>query len=84
MRKERLEDLLRAALEPREILVENQSEQHRGHAGHDGIGDSHFHIKIRSERFANMSLLEQHRLVYDTIKTEFGEGLHALALDTGT
>lgn len=42
------------------------------------------HIKaiVVYEGFANHSMLEQHRMVYDTLKDELKSELHALALET--
>lgn len=83
MREKRLAEILKKGLQPRELNIENQSGKHRGHAGDDGSGESHFHIMVRAEKLAGLSLLEQHRVVYGLLQSELGNGLHALALDTG-
>ncbi|MES2903504.1 MAG: BolA/IbaG family iron-sulfur metabolism protein, partial [Pseudomonadota bacterium] len=37
---------LEAALHPVRLDLEDQSDHHRGHAGHDGRGESHFALTI--------------------------------------
>ena len=41
-----------------------------------------FFIKVKSEKFKDLSLVSQHRMVYDLIGKEFENSLHALKLDT--
>ena len=41
---------LTAALSPTRLVLDDQSEQHIGHAGHDARGESHFALIIESPR----------------------------------
>ncbi len=47
----------------------------------DGV---HLEAIVVSEKFIKLSLLERHRLVMNSLKQKFKEGLHALALKTFT
>jgi stress-induced morphogen len=46
-----------------------------------GTGD-HFRAEVVSDRFAGLSRVEQHRLVYDVFGTDIGGPIHALSLRT--
>ena len=49
----------------------------------DLMGDSnHYAAKIKSSRFNNLSKIEQHKLVYKSLKGKMGNELHALAIKT--
>ena len=49
----------------------------------DLMGDNnHYSAKIRSKIFKGMSKVEQHKLVYKSLKGKMGNELHALALET--
>jgi BolA family transcriptional regulator, general stress-responsive regulator len=74
---------LEAALQPSELVVEDDSGRHRGHRGASGGG--HFNVRIVAEAFRGMGLVERHRLIYDTLAVEMVGGIiHALALTTLT
>ena len=80
-------DALRARLQqslaPSELEVLDESWQHEGHAGADGTGSgTHFRVRISSSKFAGMSKVAQHRLVYDALRDFTAQGLHALAIET--
>ena len=76
-----IETRLRAAFAPRELIVENQSNRHAGHAGDDGSGESHFAVRIRSEDFAGQSRVARHRAVHKALGPDLVGEIHALALD---
>ena len=49
----------------------------------DLMGDSnHYAAVIKSTRFNNISKIEQHKLVYKSLKGKMGNELHALSLTT--
>lgn len=77
--KERLNKAL-MDLEPIFIEIIDDSESHRGHAGHNGSGESHFNIKIVSSAFNGKSMVDRHRMVNSLIKHEFTSTLHALSM----
>jgi stress-induced morphogen len=69
----RLEELLRAAFaDARELSVVDRT----------GGGD-HFHVTVASPRFAGLSLVDQHRLVYDALAEPLRDGtIHELRITT--
>lgn len=69
---------LTAALAPCEVQVQDDSHLHAGHAG--AREGRHFTVRIRSERFAGLSRLGRHRLVYDALGPLAAQGVHALAI----
>lgn len=44
--------------------------------------DIHLKAEVWWEGFKGMSLIQQHRAVYDTLKEELKETLHALGIET--
>ena len=75
-----IEQRLRAALAPARLVVTNDSSRHRGHAGDDGSGESHFTVEIESERFAGMSRVERQRAVNHALADLLRDRIHALAI----
>ena len=75
-----IEKRLSAALAPTRLAVINDSAKHRGHAGDDGSGESHFTVEIEAERFAGMSRLERQRAVNAALGDLMKERIHALAI----
>ena len=47
-------------------------------------GGDHFRAEIVSDRFAGLSRIDQHKLVYEIFGTEIGGPIHALSLKTST
>ena len=49
----------------------------------DLMGDSnHYSAIIKSELFNNLNKIEQHKLVYKSLKGKMGNELHALSITT--
>lgn len=76
---ERIETALRAALQPTEFTLQDDSHLHAGHAG--AREGSHYTVRLVSERFAGLNRVARHRLVYDALKEQMQAGIHALAID---
>ena len=72
---------LQAAFSPRLLEVVDDSESHRGHAGYQEGGESHFNVRMQSEKLAGLSRIARHRAVHDAIGPELIARIHALALD---
>lgn len=72
--------LLAEAFTPTRLAVTNDSEKHRGHAGHDASGESHFTVEIESAAFAGVSRLERQRMVNRALGDIPGQRVHALAI----
>ena len=47
-------------------------------------GGDHFRAEVVSERFAGLSRIEQHQLVYGVFGNEVGGAIHALSIKTST
>ncbi|HEU0097159.1 MAG TPA: BolA family protein [Allosphingosinicella sp.] len=75
-----IEQRLRAALAPTRLVVTNDSARHRGHAGDDGSGESHFSVEVESRRFAGMSRVERQRAVNRALADLLRDHVHALAI----
>jgi len=75
-----IEKKLTAALSPTFLEVINDSDSHRGHAGHDGSGESHFTVIIKSEAFRGETRVAQQRMVMGALKEELAGKIHALAI----
>jgi stress-induced morphogen len=73
MAVDRLRELLEQAFpEASELTVSDRT----------GGGD-HFQVGVRSERFNGLSLVEQHRLVYDALADPLADGtIHELRIWT--
>lgn len=70
---------LQAALQPDFLEVQDDSHLHAGHAG--AREGRHYSVRIVSARFAGLSRVARHRLVYDALHTLIPRGIHALAID---
>lgn len=71
---------LNEALDPTYLAVHNDSEKHRGHAGYDGSGESHFTVEIVSGKFIGLSRLARQRAVNATLGNLLGSRIHALVI----
>ncbi|MCH2164092.1 MAG: BolA family transcriptional regulator [Marinovum sp.] len=80
-RAELIEHALQRAFAPELLEVVDESEAHRGHAGFQDGGESHFRVKIRSTYFFGQSRIARHRAVHAALGTELVTAIHALALD---
>ncbi|PXW97987.1 BolA protein family transcriptional regulator [Sphaerotilus hippei] len=73
-----IDAVLRAALQPDKLVVDNESHLHAGHAG--AAEGSHFRVTITSARFAGTTRVARHRLVYHALNGLMPRGIHALAI----
>lgn len=82
MSKERLEaieQVLRDTFAPSKLVVKDQSHLHAGHAGaRDGKG--HFEVQIVAPAFADKSLMQRHRLIYEALGRLMETDIHALKI----
>jgi len=75
-----IEEALQEAFAPVHLDVVNESHLHRGHAGDDGSGDSHFRITVVSSLFAGKSRVECHRMIWDVLDKALPVRPHALSI----
>jgi BolA protein len=70
---------LTEALAPEMLEIEDESHLHAGHAGaRDGRG--HFRVTVVSPRFAGLSRIARHRLVFAALDDLMQTDIHALTL----
>jgi BolA protein len=71
---------LMRALAPQSLVITDDSDSHRGHAGHDGAGESHFTVEITAAAFAGLGRVAKQRLVYDALGDLMTTRIHALII----
>lgn len=79
---EEMRSRLQSAFDPHELEIVDDSESHRGHAGFQEGGESHFNIRIRAAAFEGQSRVARHRAVHKALG-DIVPRIHALALDIG-
>jgi BolA protein len=65
---------------PESLNVVDESDQHKGHAGHRPEGETHFRVYIVAEAFRGKSRIDRHRMINSTLVVELATGVHALAI----
>jgi len=71
---------LEQSLGPSRLELDDQSDHHVGHAGHDGRGESHFALTIEAAAFAGQSRVQRQRAVYAALGDLMVERVHALTI----
>jgi BolA protein len=79
-REERLRARLEARFAPLELVIEDESRFHAGHAGAAG-GQGHYRVRIVAEAFRGVAPMARHRLVYAAVGDMMQSDIHALAID---
>jgi BolA protein len=82
--RRRIEMKLTQRLAPSRLEIEDESPRHAGHAGHRAEGETHFRVIIVSSAFAGLGRVQRQRLVYEALRDELAERVHALAMTTLT
>ena len=77
---ETIERKLTDAFAPEQLVIEDQSHLHAGHAGARPEGETHFRVKVVSPAFQGTSLIERHRMINDILADELETSVHALAI----
>jgi BolA protein len=75
-----IERRLASTLSPTRLVVTDDSEKHRGHAGHDARGESHFTVEITANAFDGLNRVARQRLVNQALADLLVERVHALAI----
>ena len=78
-RMDKMNALLTASLSPTELLIQDDSHLHAGHAGSQS-GMGHFTVTIKSEKFKGVLPLKRHQLVYQALGDMMKTDIHALAI----
>jgi BolA family transcriptional regulator, general stress-responsive regulator len=71
---------LQDAFAPSRLEIVDDSENHRGHAGHREGGESHFTVIIEAAAFSGMGRLERQRQVNRALAEELAGPVHALSI----
>jgi BolA family transcriptional regulator, general stress-responsive regulator len=75
----RIREALEAAFAPTQLIVNDDSHLHAGHAGaRDGRG--HYSVEIVSGAFAGKTSLARHRAVYAALGQMMTTDIHALQI----
>ncbi|MFN3936129.1 MAG: BolA family protein [Gemmobacter sp.] len=77
----RIRQALETAFAPSRLEVLNESHRHRGHAGDDGSGESHFRVRMTAPALSPLSRVARHRAVHAALGPEIMGRIHALALE---
>jgi BolA protein len=71
--------ILQKQLQPSQLIIDDESHLHAGHAGAAG-GAGHFRITITAQVFTGLNSVARHRLVYGALKEFMPHEIHALAI----
>jgi BolA protein len=71
---------LTEALEPSDLVIDDDSHRHAGHGGARPGGESHFNVTVESAAFAGLRPVERQRIVYRLLADELAGPVHALSL----
>jgi BolA protein len=83
-RRMRIEEKLAQTFTIERLEVIDESESHRGHAGFQEGGESHFRVRLVSPDFVGQSRIARHRAVHAALGKDLLSEIHALALELST
>jgi len=81
---ERIESKLKAALQPTQLRVIDESHLHEGHVGARPGGETHFRVEVVASAFAGQSRVARQRRVYAILADELAGPVHALSVSART
>jgi BolA family transcriptional regulator, general stress-responsive regulator len=79
-----IEDKLAKAFQPVRLVVQDQSDAHRGHAGAASRGETHFRIEVVSAAFEGLNRVARERRVQEVLAAELADRVHALSVSART
>lgn len=82
-RIDKIRHALEAAFAPTDLVIQDDSHLHVGHAGARS-GKGHFTVHITSAAFAGTKPLERHRMVYEALGDLMLTDIHALSIQART
>ncbi len=77
-RMAQIERCLREVFAPQQLRVIDDGHKHHGHAAAQGGG--HFSVEIVATVFEGKSLIQRHRLIYDSLAELMTTEIHALSI----
>ncbi|MDJ1256541.1 MAG: BolA family transcriptional regulator [Candidatus Midichloria mitochondrii] len=78
--KKRIENKLGDFFGQENVGVQDVSYRHRGHIEENPY-ETHFDIKVKSEKFKSMTQVARHKLVYELLEDEI-KLIHAISIGT--
>jgi BolA protein len=75
----RMRERLTDKLLPLQLDISDDSHLHAGHAGARG-GAGHFTVHVVAQAFADKTLIERHRMIYDLLQDMMHTEIHALSI----
>lgn len=82
--KDQIDRVLKEAFGVIHLEIDDQSHLHTRHREAMVRGGGHYHLRIVSNRFQGLKLIERHRLIYEALKPYFAKEIHALAIEALT
>lgn len=76
-----MREKLTQELSPTQLVIDNVSHHHAGHASSPGTGQSHFNVTVVSPAFEGLPKVARFRLVHKILKEEMAGPVHALSLE---
>ena len=80
-RKKRIYNKLNKNLEDFSIVIEDNSNLHKGHNNFTGNEETHIKIKLKPNIKKKYNRLKLHRYINQILLDEFSKGLHALEIN---
>ncbi len=78
-KKQLIADRIQHALSPHHLEVMDDSDQHIGHAGHQG-GGRHFTVIVGADSLKGLARVEAHRKIYALFTELMPDEIHALRI----
>lgn len=78
--KKRIENRLGDFFGQENVEVQDVSYRHKGHI-EESPYETHFDIKVKSEKFKSMTQVARHQLVYELLEDEI-KLIHAISIST--
>jgi BolA protein len=81
-RTKMIRERLTTAFAPERLEIVDESHKHAGHAQAGGAG--HYLVDIVSDAFADKTLMQRHRMVYEALSDAMNSEIHALSIKAST
>tara|TARA_B100000029_G_C16803634_1_gene677685 strand:+ start:27 stop:281 length:255 start_codon:yes stop_codon:yes gene_type:complete len=77
---DKIKEIINQKFEPEYLLLKDNSSLHNTHKSFDR---NKFHLKltIKSKKMQSLTKLQAHRLIFESLKNEMKDKIHALEID---
>ena len=79
-RSKRIKNILEKHFTDHDIIVKDNSYQHKGHNNFDGTRETHIFVELKKKSQSELNRLEIHRKINFLLSDEFDDGLHSLEI----